>query len=184
MILKPFRVFRTASAALVAAALAACSATPTPYQAQGDDGGYTDQQLESDRYRVKFAGNTATPRETVEDYALFRAAELTLQSGNDYFKVVSKEVEPVVGSVRGITPGIGIGVGGGNVGLGVSSTFGGGRADYSYVTYLDIVVYEGEKPEEDREAYAAFDVIERLKPRVAGQAEGDEDAGEQGSAPQ
>jgi len=166
-------MFRTLSGTLVALGLAACSISPTPYQAIGEDGGYTDQQLESDRYRVKFEGNSATPRETVEDYALYRAAELTLQTGNDYFKVVSKEVEPVIGSVRGVTPGFGIGVGGGSgdFGIGVSTGFGGGRPDYSYVTYLDIIVYEGEKPEDDREAYVAFDVIDRLQPAVAGAAE-------------
>lgn len=157
---------RLLPALLLTLTLAACAASPTPYQLADEDGGYTDQQLEANRYRVTFEGNPATPRSTVEDYALYRAAELTLQTGHDYFKVVSKEVEPVVGSVSGITPGIGIGIGGGNVGFGVSSTFGGGRADYSYVTYLDILVFEGEKPADDREAYGAFDVIERLKPKV------------------
>jgi hypothetical protein len=166
----------TVSAALLTLTLAACSTTPTPYQVVGEDGGYSDQQIESDRYRVKFAGNTATPRETVEDYALYRAAELTLETGKDYFKVVSKEVEPIIGSVRGVSPGIGIGVGGGNVGFGVSTGFGGGRPDYSYVAYLDIVMYEGEKPEEDREAYSAWDVVERLRSEVVGAAEADEES--------
>lgn len=168
MIRKLSSVRRALPVIACALGLAACSASPTPYQVVGEDGGYTDQQLESDRYRVKFEGNSATSREMVEDFALYRAAELTLQTGNDYFKVISKEIEPIVGSVRGITPGIGIGVGGGNVGFGLSSTFGGGRPDYSYVSYLDIIVYKGEKPEDDREAYAAFDVIERLKPAVVG----------------
>lgn len=170
---------RPALAVLLTLALAACAASPTPYQLAGEEGGYADQQIESDRYRVSFEGNAATSRETVENYALYRAAELTLASGNDYFKVVSKEVEPIIGGVRGVTPGFGIGIGGGNVGFGVSSTFGGGRPDYSYVTYLDIVVYEGEKPEEDRDAYGAFDVIERLKTTVVPAAEdsaGDENA--------
>ncbi|MGI9419056.1 MAG: CC0125/CC1285 family lipoprotein [Geminicoccaceae bacterium] len=178
MIRMLFSVRRALPAIVCALGLAACSASPTPYQLAGEDGGYTDQQLESDRYRVKFEGNSATSREMVEDFALYRAAELTLQTGNDYFKVVSKEIEPIVGSVRGITPGIGIGIGGGNVGFGVSSTFGGGRPDYSYVTYLDIIVYEGEKPEDDREAYTAFDVIERLKPAVIGADAADEPAGD------
>lgn len=163
-----------AAALFMAFGLVGCAATPTPYQVAGDGGGYSDQQLESDRYRVKFEGNPATPREVVEDFALYRAAELTLQTGNDYFKVVSKEVEPVVGRVSGISPGIGIGVGGGggNIGVGLSTVFGGGgRADYSYVTYLDIVVHEGEKPADDRNAYTAFDVIERLKPKVGVPAE-------------
>ena len=175
MIRKLCSALRTLPAIACALMLAACAASPTPYQVADEEGGYSDQQLESDRYRVTFEGNSATPRETVEDYALYRAAELTLQTGNDYFKVVSKEIEPIIGAVRGVTPGIGIGIGGGNVGFGVSSTFGGGRPDYSYVTYLDIIVYEGEKPEDDREAYGAFDVIERLKPKIIA-AEGEEES--------
>ncbi len=171
---KPFWIFRAAAAASLALALAACAASPTPYQIVDDDGGYSDQQIESDRYRVTFEGNRATPRETVENYALYRAAELTLEQGFDYFRVVSKEVEPVIGAVRGVSPGFGIGIGGGNVGFGVSSSFGGGRPDYSYVTYLDIIVFEGEKPADDRESYDALDVVERLKPDVV------ETAGEAG----
>ena len=58
---------RLTAAALLTAALAACAASPTPYQIAGEDGGYADQQIESDRYRVSFEGNSATPRETVED---------------------------------------------------------------------------------------------------------------------
>ncbi|MGI9507804.1 MAG: CC0125/CC1285 family lipoprotein [Geminicoccaceae bacterium] len=174
---KPFRTIRTASIALIAATLAACSVAPTPYQAEGEDGGFTDQQIEADRYRVKFAGNSATPRETVEDYVLYRAAELTLQTGNDYFEVVSREVEPVIGSVRGITPGIGIGIGsGGNVGFGISTVYGGGQADYSYVAYMDILVHEGEVPEDNLQAYAAFDVIERLQPTITGIIKVEDDA--------
>lgn len=165
---------RRASAVLLALALTACAASPTPYQEAGENGGYAEQQLEADRYRVKFEGNPATPRETVEDFTLYRAAELTLQTGNDYFKVVSRDVEQVAGSVRGISPGIGIGIGGGssNIGIGVSSIFGGGRADYHYVSYLDIVVYEGEKPKDERDAYTALDVIERLKSKVTSDADG------------
>lgn len=167
-------ITRTAPALLIALTLAACAASPTPYQVIGQDGGYDEQQLETDRYRVKFEGNTATPREVVEDFALYRAAELTLETGNDHFRVVAKDVEPVAGTVRGVSPRFGIGIGGGgsNVGVGLSTFFGGGgRADVSYVTFLDVVVGKGEKPEGDRSAYNAFDVIDRLKPNVIGAGE-------------
>jgi len=167
-------IFRPVVVAILGVTLAACSATPTPYQLADDDGGYSDQQIETDRFRVTFEGNSATTREMVEDFALYRAAELTLQTGNDYFKVLSKEVEPVVSSVRGVSPGIGIGIGGGNVGIGLSTIFGSSRADFSYATYLDVAVFEGEKPEDDREAFDALDVIERLKPDLIVEEEGDD----------
>jgi len=63
----------------LAAGLTAC-ATPTPYQpnirGQAASGGYSEVRIEPDRFRVNFAGNSLTSRETVEGYLLFRAAEL------------------------------------------------------------------------------------------------------------
>ncbi len=47
--------------------------------------GYSDQELTHNRYRVTFTGNSETPRETVEDYLLRRAAEVTLKAGYDAF---------------------------------------------------------------------------------------------------
>ena len=42
---------------------------------------------EENRYRVSFAGNSATSLQTVDDYLLYRAAELTVQTGHDWFQV-------------------------------------------------------------------------------------------------
>ncbi|WP_156378446.1 MULTISPECIES: hypothetical protein [unclassified Phenylobacterium] len=76
--------------------LAACT-TATPYQpnvaGQSVSGGYSEQQLEADRFRVTFAGNSLTSRETVEGYLLYRAAELTVQQGFDWFSVVDRNTE-------------------------------------------------------------------------------------------
>ena len=52
--------------------LAACAAKPTPYQAAQGGFGYSEQQTEENRYRVSFAGNSATSRQTVEEYLLYR----------------------------------------------------------------------------------------------------------------
>ncbi len=74
-------------AATAALALSAC-ATATPYQPAGYDGsrgGYAEQRIDSNRYRVTFAGNSVTAREQVEMYLLYRAAELTVQEGYDWF---------------------------------------------------------------------------------------------------
>lgn len=80
------------SAALVA--LAAC-ATETPYGPAPQDGryGYAESRIEADRYRVSFSGNSLTDLETVENYLLYRAAELTLQQGGDWFKVVNRDTD-------------------------------------------------------------------------------------------
>ncbi|MEM9669613.1 MAG: hypothetical protein AAF950_11870 [Pseudomonadota bacterium] len=73
--------------------LAAC-ATATPYQPQvNSDGGYNDQQIETNRWAISFSGNTLTERQTVETYLLYRAAELTTQNGFDYFQIVSRDTD-------------------------------------------------------------------------------------------
>ena len=73
---------------------AACSSGPTPYQAGGgSQRGYTETQIESDRYRISFKGNSLTDRETVENYMLFRAAELTVQRGFDSFTIANRDID-------------------------------------------------------------------------------------------
>lgn len=89
----PRRMF---AALALLAALAAC-ATATPYQpdlpGQAVSGGYSEQRLGADRYRVSFAGNALTSRDRVEGYLLYRAAELTLQNGYDGFVIVDRFTE-------------------------------------------------------------------------------------------
>ncbi|MGH8443994.1 MAG: CC0125/CC1285 family lipoprotein [Solimonas sp.] len=79
-------------AAAGAAALAAC-ATATPYQPNARGYGYSEQRIEQNRFRVTFSGNSDTPKQTVENYLLYRAAELTLQSGFDYFVFASDSTD-------------------------------------------------------------------------------------------
>jgi hypothetical protein len=83
-------------AAAIAASLAACE-TATPYQplAKGSKvyGGFTDQRLDADHFRVTFRGNSLTSRSTVENYLLYRAAELTVQSGADWFETVDHHTD-------------------------------------------------------------------------------------------
>jgi hypothetical protein len=72
--------------ALVLFGLAACETGPT-YRPRGPGEvvGYRDRQIAPNRYRVSFAGGSATTREDVEDYLLRRAAEVTLGAGYAYF---------------------------------------------------------------------------------------------------
>jgi hypothetical protein len=96
-----------ALAALGALTLAAC-ATPTPYQpsADGSSYGYTEQQIEAERLRLSFRGNSLTERETVENYLLFRAAEVAIERGYDHFIIVDRDtqtrtrIQSVGGSAR------------------------------------------------------------------------------------
>lgn len=89
-----FRKALAASLLATSTLLAACAGGPTPYQpASGYTRGYTEQKLEDTRYRISFEGNSLTERGTVENYMLFRAAELTMQSGYDAFTIVNRETE-------------------------------------------------------------------------------------------
>lgn len=77
--------------------LSACAGA-TPYHAASltdpaHADGYRELQVEPERWRVAFAGNSLTSRETVETYLLFRAAELTLQNGYDWFLAVERDTE-------------------------------------------------------------------------------------------
>lgn len=90
---------RAAVAPLALAALLGACATATPYQPLGThnaqaSGGYSEQRLEDNRYRVTFSGNEFTSRPRVENYLLYRAAELTSQAGFDGFTMVNRGTDP------------------------------------------------------------------------------------------
>jgi len=79
----------------VTSVLTAC-ATTTPYQAASKPGafdGYSQTMIENDRARVSFGGNSLTDRETVENYLLYRAAELTIEKGFDHFMLTERDTE-------------------------------------------------------------------------------------------
>lgn len=65
----------------------------TPYQPLQQNGGYSEQQIEANRFRVSFVGNAVTTREEVENALLYRIAELTLAQGGDYFVLSDRDTE-------------------------------------------------------------------------------------------
>ena len=77
------------------AVLSAC-ATSTPYQEASKPGafdGFSQQLIENDRARVTFAGNSLTERETVENYLIYRAAELAVERGFETFTLTERDTE-------------------------------------------------------------------------------------------
>lgn len=90
------RHLAAAGAVVLMTALSSC-AMPTPYApatGQGfDRAGYADEEIEPDRFRISFSGNSLTSRETVERYLLYRSAQLTLERGYDYFVLVNRDTE-------------------------------------------------------------------------------------------
>jgi len=84
-------VFFSATAIVL---LAACATGPVYLERKAAGGpGYSDEQLAANRYRVTFAGNAQTPRETVEDYLLLHAAEVTLKAGYRYFTFDARDTK-------------------------------------------------------------------------------------------
>jgi hypothetical protein len=116
-------------AATATLALGAC-ATETSYRPATGSGfsrtGYSDRQIEPNRYIVSFAGNTYTSRDTVERYLLFRAAELTLSRGYDNFILADKQTD--LRSRTYSTPGLGYG----GFGYGGIGAFGGWGPSWRY----------------------------------------------------
>lgn len=89
------RVLKPVLLAVTAAlALSAC-ATATPYgpAGYGSRYGYSDMRVDANRFRVSFAGNSVTSREQVEMGLLLRAAEVTLESGHDWFATVNRATD-------------------------------------------------------------------------------------------
>jgi len=159
------RMLLTMASVMAALVLSACT-TPTAYQSAEDGYGFSEKKLENDHYRVEFRGNALTDREIVETYLLYRAAELTLETGNDYFVVVEQDVDKKTSYI---------------------STYDypyGGRFRYNYYPYYwhfedryaqeihaserftavaEIFVGKGDKPADDASAYDARSVIEHLE---------------------
>jgi len=77
------------------AGLAAGCATHPTYQARSESSryGYAETLVQPNRIRVSYNGDTMTPRETVQTYLLYRAAETTLQHGYDYFVIVGSDAD-------------------------------------------------------------------------------------------
>ncbi len=143
--------FAIALTGLSALALSAC-ASLAPYGAQqGPNGqGFSEQRIESNRYRVSYNGVGAAGR--VADWALLRAADLTTEQGYDWFEVTQSWTDGRPGGTGGVRPNVSIGGGssryGGysasGVGLGVGLNFSGPQPTS---TTLEVVLGRGQKPD-------------------------------------
>jgi len=184
--MKAFSIKSVLVCATAALALSAC-ATPTPYQpaGQGRMGGYSEQRLQNDRYRVSFAGNSVTSRQDVEMGLLLRAAELTVENGFDWFATIDRVTDRDTRLQAVGAPPLG------DPFYGRYSPFWGpswryynrgrwspwgdpfwGRQDFDvrqvdrYEATAEIVMGKGAKPANDPNAFEAREVIANLGPRV------------------
>ncbi|WP_370307375.1 CC0125/CC1285 family lipoprotein [Sinimarinibacterium flocculans] len=155
----------------VAWLLAGCATQATPYQPVKNGYGYSEQKLEEDRYRVSFFGNTRTDYETVTDYVLYRAAEITLDNGYDHFVMVDRSTQGTQQAGSAPTVGIGLGgfrfggSGGFGISVGTSTPVGSGRGE-AYRATADIQLRKGSKPADDVQAFDARAVKANLQETI------------------
>ncbi|HET9159723.1 MAG TPA: hypothetical protein VFN88_03855 [Caulobacteraceae bacterium] len=166
--------------------LAAC-ATATPYQPLTTHGtttgGYSELKVTNNRFRVMFTGNTLTSRETVERYLLFRAAEVTLGEGADWFEIADRHTDHQSRTYYDRDP---FGYGYGMWWRPTWAYVGRGRYvridpwgpgpfwpnDFStetvtkYEASAEIVIGKGPKPANDPAAFDAHEVVNNLGPSI------------------
>lgn len=163
--------------AFIAAAtvLSACASSgPPPYAAATGQtsAGYSETQIESNRYFVTYRAPGSAEAYVLEDYALLRAADLTLQNGRSWFWVDRRTLDEQ--NSRSSGPSIGIGVGGGSYGgrsgvsggVGFNIPLGGQRAQRARSATLEVRFGEGPKPDEAN-AYDARSTSTNLRARIA-----------------
>ena len=152
----------------VALTAACATAVGTPYAPADNKGfGYAETRIEADRYRVTFAGDGATPVGVVEDYALLRAAELALENGYDWIRIVGRDVAAEDRGGVGVGAGFGTGSYGrrGGVNVGVGGDLGTVGAKRFFTARLEAIFGRGPKPE-GQDVYDARSVVETIRARI------------------
>jgi hypothetical protein len=155
--------------------LAACAtAPPPPYTAAASPSslGFSETQIESNRYFVTYRAPSGADAAVLQDYALLRAAELTLQNGRDWFWVDRRSMDEMHARSSGSSVGIGVGGGswgrrsGASVGVGVNFPLGGGQSGpRARSATVEIRLGEGPKPD-DPNAYDARSTAANLRSRI------------------
>jgi hypothetical protein len=171
-------MIRVLTFAAAAFALAACASTPPapPYAAASSptSAGYSETQIESTRYFVTYRAPSGAEAARLEDYALLRSAELTLQNGRDWFWVDRRSFDQQEDG-RASGPSLGVGIGGGSYGrrsgasVGVGMTFPLGsrdRPDRARGATYEIRFGEGPKPD-DANAYDARSTAQAIRARIS-----------------
>ena len=151
-----------------ALALTACASLAPYGPQQGANGqGYAEQRIESNRFRVTYRGVGAPG--PVADMALLRAADLTVQTGFDWFEVTQRWTDGRRDSAGGLRPSVSIGAGSSRYGRYSSSGVGVGvglnlSGPQPTSTALEVVMGNGPRPDRP-EAYDARDVQMTLRGR-------------------
>ncbi|NIA71956.1 hypothetical protein HBA54_25480 [Pelagibius litoralis] len=155
---------------IVAILLAACAGPqPSLYAPKESRDGYAEETLPKGLYRVSFQGNRVTSRQKTETYALFRAAELTLELGAEAFVVHDKFTERLTKVTRERAYGP---WGYPRYGRYHRRPYGYGATSVvesettTFVTTLTVEPYSGPQPEDGFQAHDARAVLTRLAAQI------------------
>lgn len=80
-------------------AMVGCSstpvATPTPYKSASTKAayGYSSEKISESEYKILFKATDKTPADKVQQYALYRAAEIAQKQGFNYLAIVKTNVD-------------------------------------------------------------------------------------------
>ena len=150
--------------AVSALALLGACATSAPYGPASSDSakGYSVQPIENNRFRIAYRDNSM---DVARSRALRRAAEVTLEKGDEWFLVVNaySDTGELAGGGSSVSIGGGSSSGGRSsvgVGVGISLPLGGGSSG-PVEHVMEIVTAPGEKPDNPN-AYNASDVLANL----------------------
>ncbi|MDN5942172.1 MAG: hypothetical protein L0H94_09845 [Nitrospira sp.] len=151
--------------------VATLSACATPYGEYGILGGFTDARIDENTFSISVDTNGLTSQQTTSMHALFRASELTVENGFDYFVIASDANNST--SMAMVMPG-------GSTSNTTINTYGStayGRTTTTYapttvvpVVYpnstLIIKSFKGTKPEGVPNAYDARSVMKYIGPQI------------------
>ena len=157
---------------VLALGLAACATAPVYAPATTPNGaGYSETQIENNRYFVSYRASGSADAALLQDYALLRAAELTLSRGADWFWVDRRSLDDAPSNSG---PRFGVSLGGGSfggrsgvgAGVGVNIPIGGAQGQQARAATLEIRLGQGAKPD-DPNSYDAAAVAANLRARTA-----------------
>ncbi len=164
-----FRMVRSVAVLLATLLLGACAAPqPSLYAPLAGRDGYAEEELGKGLYRVKFQGNSVTSKERAENYALYRAAELTLELGAFRFAVHDRLTERYTQVTRerydpypfygpyGYRPPY----------YSAYATSGFQTERTAYLAELTVEPFTGIAPRDVGKVYEADEVIRRLAPQI------------------
>ncbi len=150
--------------AVSALALLGACATSVPYGPASSDSakGYSVQPIENNRFRVAYRDNSM---DVARSRALRRAAEVTLENGDEWFLVTTAYSD--TGELAG-GGGSSVSIGGASssggrssvgLGVGIALPLGGSSGPVEHV--MEIITGSGQKPD-NANAYDASDVLANL----------------------